>query len=139
MILYADTSSLAKLYLLENGSAEVRNLILAAPQVTTSEVAYAETRVALARALRDSRLDQAGFQYARQKFEGEWPAFGAIKVGDGILREAGDLGDLYPIRGFDAIHLASAKQVRAISSDEVMFSTADRRLRDAAVAEGFAV
>jgi len=118
---------------------EMRNLVAAAAQVTTSNVAYAETRVGLARAFRDGRVNEGGFQNARQKFESEWPGIGAVELSDEILHEAGDLGDSYPIRGFDAIHLASAKQVRAISSDEVMFSTADRRLRDAAVAEGFAV
>jgi len=139
LILYTDTSSLIKLYLAEDGSAEMRNLVAAATQVTTSNVAYAETRVGLARAFRDGRVNVSGFQNARGKFESEWPGIGAVELSDGILRAAGDLGDSYPIGGFDAIHLASAKQVRTLSSDEVMFSTADRRLRDAAVAESFSV
>lgn len=137
MILYTDTSSLAKLYLVEDDSDEVRRLVGAASQVASSSVAYAETRVALARALRDGRLDEGGFQNARHKFEGEWPGIGGVEVSDRILREAGDLGDLHPIRGFDAIHLASAKQVRSLANDQVAFSTADRRLREAAGAEGF--
>ena len=139
MILYADTSSLFKLYLVEAGSAEVEIAVAAATQVASSKVAYAETRVALARAFRGGRLNQVELQSARRKFESEWPGMGAVEVSDEILREAGDLGDLYPIRGFGAIHLSSAKQVRAPSSDEVAFSTADRRLRDAAIAEGFSV
>lgn len=139
MILYTDTSSLIKLYLVEDGSAEVRNLVTAATQVTTSKVAYAETRVGLARALRDGRVNRNEFQSARRKFASEWLGIGGVEVSDAILREAGDLGDAYPIRGFDAIHLASAKQVRDQSSEEVFFSTADRRLRDAAVAEDFSV
>jgi len=139
LILYTDTSSLIKLYLVEEGSAEMGNLVAAATQVTTSNVAYAETRVGLARAFRDGRVNEGGFQNARQKFESEWPGIGAVELSDEILHEAGDLGDVYPIRGFDAIHLASAKQVREQGSQEVQFSTADRRLRDAAVAEGFSV
>jgi predicted nucleic acid-binding protein len=139
LILYADTSSLFKLYLLDEGSDEVRRAVAASSQVTSSKIAYAETRVALARALRAQRLDQAAFRLARQKFEDEWTGMGAIEVEDQILQEAGDLGDLYPIRGFDAIHLASAKHVREQAQDLVRFSTADTRLREAAVAEGFAV
>ncbi len=124
---------------MEDGSAEIRNLVVSATHVTASNVAYAETRVGLARALRDGRLNGGGLQNARQKFESEWPGMGVVELNDEILHEAGDLGDVYPIRGFDAIHLASAKQVREQSSREVQFSTADRRLRDAAVAEGFTV
>jgi uncharacterized protein len=139
LILYLDTSSLIKLYLAEDGSAETRNLVAVATQVTTSNVAYAENRVGLARAFRDGRISGSGFQNARQKFESEWLGIAVVELNNEILREAGDLGDLHPIRGFDAIHLASANQIRALSSDEVQFSTADRRLRDAAVAEGFAV
>jgi predicted nucleic acid-binding protein len=139
LILYADTSSIVKLYLVEAGSSEVRTLILTAAQVATSAVAYTETRVALARAFRDGRLDEAGLQLARQKFEGEWPDMGVVELSDAILHEAADLGDIHPIRAFDAIHLASAKQVRSLSTDEFAFSTADRRLRDAAAAEGFSV
>jgi predicted nucleic acid-binding protein len=139
LILYADTSSLFKLYLAEEGSSEVRAAAVSASQIATSVVAYAETRIALARALREGRLDRRGFATARGKFEIEWSAIGAIDVTDEILGESGDLGDLYPIRAFDAIHLASAKQVRALARNEVGFSSADGRLRDAAVAEGFAL
>jgi uncharacterized protein len=138
LILYADTSSLFKLYLVEAGSLEVRNAVSAASQVMSSVVAYAETRVALARALRDGRLDQPGFALARQKFEAEWPGMGGIEVTDEILRESADLGDVYPIRAFDCIHLASANWARVLSTEDVTFTTADQRLRDAAVAEGFA-
>lgn len=139
MIVYADTSTLAKLYLLEDGSVEIRNLVAAASATTTSVVAYAETRVAMARAFRNGRLDERGLETARQKFEAEWPTTPTVEVSNEILREAGDLGDRYPIRGFDAIHLASAKQVLSLGEDEIVFSTADQRLRQAAIAEGFVV
>ena len=139
MILYVDTSSLAKLYLLEDGSAEMRASALAAEQVTSSRIAHVETRVALARALRDRRIDEQALRDARRKFEVEWASLAALEVSDAILQQAGDLGDRHPIRALDAIHLASAEQVRALNQREVRFSTADRRLRDAAVAEGFSV
>jgi predicted nucleic acid-binding protein len=138
LILYSDTSSLAKLYILEEGSAEMRRLVLTVQRVTCSEVAYAETRVAIARALREGRLDESAFRQARRDFEADWVDYGAVTVGD-ILKDAGDLGDRYAIRGFDAIHLASALRVRQLAKQDVSFASADRRLRDAAVAEGFAL
>jgi predicted nucleic acid-binding protein len=139
LILYADTSNLFKLYVLEEGSGEVQVVAAAASQIASSIVAYAETRVAFARALREGRLDQEAFEDLRRKFDAEWPGIGGIDVATHILRESGNLGDLYPVRAIDAIHLASAKEVRASTTEEVMFSSADRRLRDAAIAEGFAL
>jgi len=139
LILYMDTSCLAKLYLLEEGSVRMRESAFAAGQVTTSKIAYAETRATLARALREGRIDNAEFDEARQKFEREWPDLTASEVSDSVLQEAGNLVDKHPIRGFDAIHLASAEHTRAMNIAQVVFATADRRLRDAADAEGFAL
>ena len=62
-----------------------------------------------------------------------------LEVTHEIAREAGDLGDRYVIRGFDAVHLASATKLRTSTKSDVGFMTADRRLRDAAVAEGFSI
>jgi predicted nucleic acid-binding protein len=62
-----------------------------------------------------------------------------LEVTDEVAREAGELGDRHPIRGFDAIHLASATKFRAGTRGELSFMTVDRHLRDAAVAEGFSV
>jgi predicted nucleic acid-binding protein len=112
VILYADTSSLVKLYLVEERSVEIRQSSLAADEVICSKITYAETRVAFARALRDQRINQTEFESARRKFDFEWADLGAVEVSDRILRRAGDLGDQYPIRGFDAIHLSSAIEIR---------------------------
>jgi hypothetical protein len=74
------------LYLVEEGSADMRASALAADQVTSSKVAYVETRVALARALRDRRIDGQVLAEARRKFEEEWVGLAAIEVSDAILR-----------------------------------------------------
>lgn len=49
MICYLDTSTLVKVYVREQGSEAVRNLVDAASVVATSKVAYPEARAALAR------------------------------------------------------------------------------------------
>ena len=117
----------------------MREAAVAAEQVTTSKIAYAETRAALARALRDRRLSDSQFAESRGKFDSECPDLTSSDVSDSILQQAGELVDRHPIRGLDAIHLASAKHTRAMNIAGVVFATADRRLRDAAAAEGFAL
>ena len=139
MILYADSSSLAKLYIEEEGSAETKEATRRAERVVSSLVAYAELRAALARARSNTRITEDGFQLARARLDADWRAVLVIDVSNMIVERAGDLADRYLIRGFDAIHLASVWQVRELNEGEVRFSTADRRLRAAAVAEGFSV
>lgn len=139
MILYVDTSWLSKLYLDEEGSAGVRESVQAADRLVSSRIAYAEARVALARAWRNGRIDDSVFRAARAEFERGWLSILVLEVTDEVAREAAELGDLHPIRGFDAIHLASATKLRNGTKGEVSFMTADWRLRDAALAEGFSV
>jgi len=59
--LYLDTSSLVKLYIAEPGSELVRELVNQAVVVTTSVIAYTETRAALARRRREGALTPAVF------------------------------------------------------------------------------
>jgi uncharacterized protein len=139
LILYVDTSWLSKIYLDEVDSLEVRSAVRLAARLVSSRIAYAEGRVALARARRSGRMDDAVFRAARAEFERGWQSMLVVELSEDVAREAGDLGDRHAIRGFDAVHLASAKTFRAAATSEVSFMTADRRLRDAAVAEGFGV
>src|SRR2546428_12991315 len=102
-----DTSCLAKLYLLEEGSVRMREAAVAAEQVTTSKIAYAETRAALARALRDRRLSDSQFAESRGKFDSEGPDLTSSGVSDSILQWAGEVVDGHPFRGLVGLHLAS--------------------------------
>ncbi|SRR6266545_1830259 len=139
MILYADSSSLAKLYIEEDGSAETKEATRRAERVVSSLAAYAELRAALARAQWNTRITEDEFQLARARLDADWRAMLVIEVSKMIVENAGDMADRYLIRGFDAIHLASATKLRTDAKSEVSFMTADRRLRDAATAEGFSV
>ena len=138
MILYLDSSSLIKLYLEEEGSATVTALVLEADAVYASRVAYAEARSGLARARRMARLDDASYQTAIEEFEGRWTAVNVVDVSDSLVRLAGDLAERHGLRGFDAIHLASALVVQREGGQPVSFSARDDRLMEAAADEGLA-
>jgi uncharacterized protein len=56
MILYLDTSSLIKIYVDEPGSEIVRRLLGQASIVSTSVIAYPESRTALGRLRREGTL-----------------------------------------------------------------------------------
>ena len=139
MILYLDTSSLVKAYLLESGWEAVNALREQARIVATSLVAYAESRATLARSRRGGRLTPAQFRMASATFEADWNSFSARDVTVPLVRQAGDLAEKHVLRGFDAIHLASALTLQRELGEDVTFSAADGRLMSAASVEGLLV
>jgi len=144
LILYLDTSSLVKLYVEEGGSRPVRDLVERAELVSTSVVAYAEARAALARQRREGGLTAAGFGQAKSDFELDWPRYLSLEVSEAVYRDAGDLSDKHHLRGFDSIHLASylslceegARQVRFSSYDETLNRAARKEARKRHPREG---
>jgi len=133
VILYLDTSSLVKLYVVEPGSEDVGRLVEQAELVSTSIVAYAEARAALARRRREKSLTPGGHRRATAAFEADWPRFLTLEVVESLARMAGGLAERYRLRGFDALHLASYLTfVEEFAGEEVRFSAADRALERAA-------
>jgi len=131
--LYLDTSSLAKLYVEEAGSDDVRGLVAQATVVATSIVAYPETRAALARLRRMGELAAAKIAAAKRDFEAQWPALVTLEVTSGISREAGEFAERYALRGFDALHLASFAEIaRRAGPPDTRFSSFDDPLNKAA-------
>ena len=134
MTVYLDTSNLVKLYVEEPASDQVLELVRSAALTVTSDVAYAETRAALARRRRDRTLTAAAFRTAKQHFESDWPAYLVIPASPKLCLEAGDLAERYALRGFDSIHLASfAEMLRGLQGrDDAQFSSSDDKLNAAA-------
>lgn len=137
MILYLDTSSLIKLYVSEEGSAQVWQLVEASGLVATSVVAYAEARAALARHRRDRGITALEFERAKSDFERDWPNYLRIELTEPRYRHAGDLAERHGLRGFDSLHLASFLSLHPLSAEgeALIFSSFDERLNRAARAE----
>lgn len=139
MILYADSSSLMKLYLDEAGSTEFRQTARSSGRVASSIVAYAELRAGLARAFRASRLTEHDYRRQLGALEQDWPLTSHVELDQTLVREAGDLAELHNLRGYDAIHLASAVRLQRLVGEPVRFSAADERLMGAAAEAGLTV
>jgi predicted nucleic acid-binding protein len=137
LILYLDTSSLAKLYIAEAHSGSVRGWVEEAEIVATCRVAYPELISALTRRFRAGDLAKQDHAVLVKTFAKEWQRFAIIDF-DEI--EAGRLAAAYGLRGFDAVHLSAAKLLlSAASTPSVAFSSFDDRLNSAAAAEKLAV
>ena len=106
MTLYLETSSLVKLYVAEAGSREARALVESATVVSTSMVAYAQTRAAFTRLCRSGHLTPRQFTEIKHEFDAQWLAYVVLEVTAALGREAGELAERYSLRGVDALHLA---------------------------------
>lgn len=62
----------------------------------------------------------------------DWTGFHHVRVSNEVAHWAGDLAERLALRGFDAIHLASALRAQAHFTEEVRFLTFDERLVAAA-------
>jgi predicted nucleic acid-binding protein len=58
-----------------------------------------------------------------------------VELSAKVAKRAGDLAERRPLRGFDAIHLASALEVEELTGVVPDFLCFDERLREAASAE----
>lgn len=138
MIGYLDTSALVKLYIEERGTAEVRKLVERVEIVSTSRVAYPEARAGIARKLRHGELTHTERHRLVNDLDRDWPRYVVVELTESVTDLAAALVDRHPLRGFDAVHLASALVLQRRSRSDVAFSCFDDRLNAAAASEGLA-
>lgn len=125
MILYLDTSALLKLYVVEKGRDVVEQAVDEAAVIATSSVAYAEARASLARKQREGVFSDEELYEAVTAFEEDWQTFEKLTATENVARLAGNLAEKHALRGFDAIHLASALLVRVAAQEEAEESGED--------------
>ena len=138
MSTYFDASAMANLLLAEDGSTTTGLLWKGAAEPFASIVGYAELRGAVSRAARGGRIARDDCPTARLELERMWGSLAAIRLDGRLARVAGALADKHGLTALDAIHLASALSI-ATPADQPTFVTFDRRLAEAAIAEGLAV
>lgn len=135
MILYLDTSALVKLYVEEPLSQELTAAVAEAEAVATSLLAYAESRAAFARARREARLSAQIYRRIVEALVEDWPRYISVEVTDRLVKNAGDLAAHRALRGYDALHLASALSLCQQVTASVTFLAFDRELTLAAKRE----
>lgn len=94
---------------------------------------YPEARAAVAAARRGGRIDDRTLRQAVDELDALYGELSVIGVDDALARDAGALAERHRLRGYDAVHLASALSV---SDAGLVVATWDRDLADAALACG---
>lgn len=138
-ILYLDTSALVKQYVQERGSREVQDLIRTAEHAGTSQITRTEMAAALARATRMGLVPVTEGESAWNGFLKDWEAITRLKVSGQIIEQSSELAWKYPLRGYDALHLASAVLWQEILEAQIILATFDRELWSAGSQAGLIV
>ncbi|HYA62225.1 MAG TPA: type II toxin-antitoxin system VapC family toxin [Candidatus Sulfotelmatobacter sp.] len=152
-MLYVDSSALVKHYIREPGTDAINAKLSAESMhqkgVFISTVGYAEILATFARRFRENLLQKREADLLPKEFRDDWMfELAHVELTVGVLGFIPRLVKDYPLRGSDAIHLASALWLRdaarlglhsgaAIRS--LTFATSDKQLKNAASAEGLAV
>ena len=139
MILYLETSDLVKLYAEEPDSKEILDRVEAADIVATSIISYAEARAALSRKFREKGMEDKEYERVKKELDMDWEHYFVLSLTNDLAKSAGVFSEKHALRAFDALHLASAVEIKRLTSLPVTFSSSDAKLRSAAQAEGLVV
>ena len=138
-MIYWDTSALVKLFVQEVGTDIVKGLIRKDPNVVISKIAFPEAHSAYARRKREQILSERDYRKTVHRWNRFWKSCLIIELSDEILSVTETLIKNYPLRGFDAIHLASAIFFRDSIDSSLKFACSDKRLLEVAEKERFSV
>lgn len=97
-----------KLVVTERGSELAAELWKTRHPVASSVLSYPEGRAALAAARRAGRLTASAHSRSLEDFEATHGELVMVGVDAALARQAGELAEKLGLRGYDAVHLASA-------------------------------
>ena len=143
---YFDTSATVKRYVAEPGTAEIDEVLDATPRgrsrhtVAFVSVGIVEVVAAFSRLERMGAITALQWNELATQFSADLSSrYLALEVTKPIVQEASALTRRRGLRGYDAVHLASAMGWMGAMGAPVTLATFDRQLWDATVAEGVAV
>ena len=134
--LYLDTSALLKLYVDEEGANLLQSSRTSAEIVATSLLTLVEARAALARRRRAGDVSSAAYRHALGELAHDWERYVRIEVSESLVVRAASLAEAHRLRGYDAIHLASALLLSDRLGGDTVFASWDDALDAAAAREG---
>lgn len=140
---YFDTSALVKRYTQEEGAGWVRSITAseAGNAVLIANIGMVEVAAVLARIKREGRItEQKQTDYLQLFLKDVDEQYKVVSLNSRIIRQAIDLTQQHKLRGYDAVHLATAllfnDELLAEELPPLTFAAADEDLLAAAEAEG---
>ena len=128
MTLYLDASALVKYYVAEAGSQDVSQWILEYPQTATNLISRSEVAAAITRTIKLSVLDREAAFQTLKAFRQDWMDYVRLPITEVIVARADGLAWDLGLRGYDAVHLASAQVWQETIRESVALATFDHEL-----------
>lgn len=113
MIAYLDTSAVVPILVSEPTTALCRRVWEDADRRVSSRLTYVEVAAALAMAERQGRIASGEHDDAWSNFAGIWGDVDVIDLSDDLAASAANLSRTLALRGYDAVHCASAAKLDA--------------------------
>jgi len=132
MILYLDASALVKRYIAEKNSPQVNAWITSADAVVTSLITRSEVSAAIGRAHRMKLISYDDALSALETFRKEWGKLQRLPVNEVTVERADSLAWEHNLRGYDAVHLATALLWQETIGSTVIVATFDAQLSEVA-------
>ena len=107
-MIYLDSSALVKRYLQEDGTDVIQSLLRETEVFATSKLTYPEILSAFMKKRRVGEINRKTLEAVIDKFENDWEKIFVIEFHNELLPGVKKLIEKYPLRGADALHLASA-------------------------------
>jgi len=139
LIYFLDASALAKRYLAELGSDQVRLLVQRRKHLAVSRVSNVEIAAALSRRARQGDLSQDSARSLSQQMEEDLQEVRVVELRAPVLELAAALVWQHPLRAYDALQLGSALRLARSTRLAVTFLCSDANLCRAASEEGLRV
>lgn len=137
MIDFLDSSALVKRYLPERGAESVRRATRST-NVTVARIAHAEVAATIARVCREGAIEPSERDRALDRLGEDIARWRVVELRPRIVQRVRELVCRHPLRGYDAVQLASALELRAAGPSVRLWCT-DAVLCAAAAAEGLAL
>jgi len=134
-MIYIDSSALVKRYLKENGSERVQKTLSGKNLLAVSKLAYPEVLSAFMRKHRAGELGEGPLKKVIDWFLLDWDKLIIVDMNDGLLPILRTLLHNYPLKGADAVHLASALWLSQSLKENLVFMASDQTLLKAALSE----
>jgi len=146
-IYFFDASAVVKRYVREPGSVWVREICHALDAagdqqhlITIAEISRVEVAAAFAVLVRRNEISKGLGRRAFEQFTTEIAdEYQLVRLTAAMIRDAAELTQRHPLKGFDAVQLATATALRRqllSQTSDLVFVTGDQTLLQAARAEG---
>lgn len=137
-IIYLDSSAWLKLYLDEEHSADVREIVNNAEIIASVAITWVEVHAALAGARRQGKINATEELQAVDAFTADWCRVYVFEVNEEMCLSAAELPHVHRLRGYDALQLAAALVAHSVWPDLTLIAF-DRDIIEAAAEHDLAI